>query len=60
MLLADIFERFIGTWYKEDRINPLCFSSLPCQTWDAGLEHTKTDLKKVQEAEIFWFLRFLL
>ena len=54
-LLADIFEIFIATCYKEGKIDPIYFLSLPAYTWDADLENTRIELENIEEAGFFDF-----
>ena len=51
-LLADIFEIFIASFCREDKINRLYFVSVPGYTRDAGVKYTKIELEFMQEADL--------
>ena len=38
LLLADVFEKFIDTCIKSDKLNPCRYFSTPGLTWDAMLK----------------------
>ena len=46
MLLADVFEKFIGTCLKYYRLDPCHYFSSPGLSWDAMLKMTGVKLKK--------------
>ena len=44
--LADVFERFIGTWLKYYGLDPCYYFSSPELSWDAMLKMTGIKLEK--------------
>ena len=48
-MLADAFDTFIETCYKEHIVNPIYFFTLPGFTEKANLKNTEIELKNIQE-----------
>ena len=49
LLLADVFERFIGTSLKYYSLDPTHYFSAPGLSWDAMLKMTGIELQKISE-----------
>ena len=56
LLLADVFEKFIGTCLKYYGLDPShCFSS-PGLSWDAMLKMTDVKLEKISDIDKYLFI----
>ena len=56
LLLADVFERFIGTCLKYYELDPChCFSS-PGLNWDPMLKMTGIKLEKISNIDMYLFI----
>ena len=55
LLLADIFEKFIGTYLKFHELDPCHFTS-PGLSWDAMLKMTGVKLEKMSEIGMHLFI----
>ena len=56
LLLADVFERFIGTCLKYYELDPChCFSS-PGLSWDPMLKMTGIKLEKISNIDMYLFI----
>ena len=47
LLLADIFEKFIGTFLNFYKLDPCHYFSSPGLSWDAMLKMTSVKLEKI-------------
>ena len=56
LLLADIFEKFIGTWLKFYGLDPCHYFSSSGLSWDAILKMTGVKLKKVSGIDKYLFI----
>ena len=56
LVLADVFEKFIETWLKFDRIGPCHYFSSPGLSWDAMLKMTDVKLEKIIDIDMYLFI----
>ena len=56
LLLADVFERFIGTYWKYYGLDPCHYFSSPGLSWDAMLKMTGVKLKTSSDIDIYLFI----
>ena len=56
MLLADVFEKFIGTCLKYYGLDPCHYFSSPGLTWDAMLKMTGIKLEKISDFDKYLFI----
>ena len=54
--LADVFENFVESSTRENKINPLYSYSLPGYTWKAGLKFTNIKLDFIKDKELLLLL----
>ena len=54
--LADVFENFVESSTRENKINPLYSYSLPGYTWKAGLKLTNIELDYIKSKELLLLL----
>ena len=52
LLLADVFERFIGTCFKYYGLDPFHNFSFPGLSWDAMLKMTGVKLEKISDTDM--------
>ena len=57
LLLADIFEKFIGTCFKFYGLDPCLYFSPPGLSWDAMLNMTGVKLKKISGIDMYLFIK---
>ena len=55
-LLADVFEKFIGTCLKYYRLDPCHFFSAPGLSWDAMLKVIDAELQKISDIDMYLFI----
>ena len=55
LLLADVFERFIGTCLKFYGLDPCHYFSSPGLSWDAMLKMTGIELEKISDIDKYSF-----
>ena len=56
LLLADVFERFIGTCLKYYGLDPCHYFSSPGLNWDAMLKMTDIKLQKISDIDMYLFI----
>ena len=56
LLLADVFEKFIGTCLKYYGLDPCQYFSAPGLSWDAMLKMTGIELEKISDIERYLFI----
>ena len=56
LLLADVFEKFIGTCLKYYGLDPCHYFSSPGLSWDAMLKMTGVKLEKISDIEKYLFI----
>ena len=56
LLLADVFERFIGTCLKFYGLDPCHYFSSPGLSWDAMLKMTGIKLEKISDIDMYLFI----
>ena len=56
LLLADVFERFIGTCLKFYGLDPCHYFSSPGLSWDAMLKMTGIKLEKISDIDMYYFI----
>ena len=56
LLLADVFEKFIGTCLKYYGLDPCHHFSAPGLSWDAMLKITGIELEKISDIEKYLFI----
>ena len=56
MLLADVFEEFIGTCLKLYELDPCHYFSSPGLSWDAMLKMTGVKLEKISDIDKYLFI----
>ena len=56
LLLADVFERFIGTCLKYYGLDPCHYFSSPGLSWDAMLKMTGIKLEKISDIDMYLFI----
>ena len=56
LLLADIFEKFIGTCLKYYGLDPCHYFSSPGLSWDAMLKMTGVKLEKISDIDKYFFI----
>ena len=56
LLLADIFEKFIGTCLKFYGLDPCHYFSSPGLSWDAILKMTGVKLEKISDIDLYLFI----
>ena len=56
LLLTDVFERFIDTFLKFQKIDPCHYFSSPGLSWDAMLKMTGIELKKIFDIDMQLFI----
>ena len=52
LLLADVFEKFIGTCFNFGKLDPCHRFSSPGLSWDAMLKMTGVKLEKISEIDM--------
>ena len=57
MLLADVFEKFIGTCLKFYGLDPCHYFSSPGLSWDIVLKMTDIKLEKISDIDMYYLLR---
>ena len=57
LLLADVFERVIGTCLKYYELDPCHYFSSPGLSWDAMLEMTGIKLEKISDIDMYLFIK---
>ena len=55
LLLADIFEKFIGTFLNFYKLDPCHYFSSPGLSWDATLKMTSVKLEKIIDIDMYLF-----
>ena len=56
LLLADVFEKFIGTCLKFYKLDPCHYFSSPGLSWDAMLKRTGVKFKKISNNDMYLFI----
>ena len=56
LLLADVFERFIGTCLKYYELDPCHYFSSPGLSWDPMLKMTGIKLEKISNIDMYLFI----
>ena len=56
LLLADVFEKFIGTCLKYYGLDPCHYFSSPGLSWDAMLKMTGIELEKISDIDKYLFI----
>ena len=56
MLLADVFEKFIDTCLKFDKLDPCHYFSSPGLNWDAMLKMNGVNIEKTIDIEMYLFI----
>ena len=56
LLLADVFEKFIGTCLKYYGLDPCHYFSSPGLSWDAMLKMTDVKLEKISDIDKYLFI----
>ena len=56
LLLADVFERFIGTCLKFYGLDPCHYFSSPGLSWDVMLKMTGIKLEKISDIDMYYFI----
>ena len=56
LLLADVFEKFIGTCFKFYKLDPCHYFSSPGLIWDAMLKITAVNLEKIIDIDMYLFI----
>ena len=56
LLLADVFEKFVGTCLKFDGLNPCRYFSSPGLSWDGMLKITGVKLEKTVDINMYLFI----
>ena len=57
LLLADVFEKFIGTCLKYYGLDPCHYFSSPGLSWDAMLKMTGVKLEKISDIDKYLFIK---
>ena len=57
LLLADVFEKFIGTCLKFYKLDPCHYFSSPGFSWDAMLKRTGLKFKKISNNDMYLFIQ---
>ena len=57
LLLADVFEKFIGTCLKFYKLDPCHYFSSPGFSWDAMLKRTSLKFKKISNNDMYLFIQ---
>ena len=57
LLLADVFEKFIGTCLKYYGLDPCHYFSSPGLSWDAMLKMTDIKLEKIYDIDKYLFIK---
>ena len=57
LLLAYVFEKFIGTCLKFYGLDPCHYFSSPGLSWDAMLKLTRVKLEKISDIEMYLFIK---
>ena len=57
LLLADIFEKFIGTCLKFHGLGPCHYFSSPRLSWDVILKMTGMKLEKISDIDMYLFIK---
>ena len=55
LLLADIFEKFIGTFLNFYKLDPCHYFSSPGLSWDAMLKMTSVKLEKIIDIDMYLY-----
>ena len=56
LLLADVFEKFIGTCLKYYGLDSCHYFSSPGLSWDAMLKMTSVKLEKISDIDKYFFI----
>ena len=56
-LLADVFEKVIGTYLRTYKLDPCHHFSSNGLSWDAMLKITGVDLEKVSDIDMYLFIQ---
>ena len=56
LLLADLFEKFIGTCLQYYGLDPCNYLSAPGLSWDAMLKMTGIELQKISDIDKYLFM----
>ena len=56
LLLADVFEKFIDTCLKYDKLDPCHHFSSPGLSWDAMLKMTGVKVQKISDIDQYLFI----
>ena len=56
LLLVDVFEKFIDTCLKFNRLDPCHYFSSPGLSWDAMLKMTGIELEKISDIDMYLFI----
>ena len=56
LLLADVFEKFIGMYLKFYGLNPCHYFSSPGLSWDAMLKMIGVRLEKIVDIDMYLFI----
>ena len=56
LLLADVFEKFIGTCLKYYELHPCHYFSSPRLSWEAMLKMTGVKLQKISDIDKYLFI----
>ena len=54
--LADVLEKFIGTYFKYYGLDPCHYFSSPGLSWDAMLKMTGAELEKISDVDKYLFI----
>ena len=57
MLLANVFEKFINTCLKFDRLDPCHYFGSPGLSWDAILKMTGVQLEKISKIDNYLLIQ---
>ena len=60
LLLADVFEKFIGTCLKYYGLDPCHYFSSPGLSWDVTLKMTGVKLEKISDIDKYLFIEEIL
>ena len=56
LLLADVFEKFIKTYFNYNRLDPCHYFSSPGLSWDAMLKMTEIELELISDVDMHLFI----
>ena len=56
LLLANVFEKFIGTCLKFDKLDPYNYFSSPRLSWDTMLKTTGVGIEKISDIGMYLFI----